>query len=182
MTFTANTNGIKNPCYRIYLNDVVAAQDQFNNGINEIKLVIDNDDLNCVTIEHYNKLPSDTIVKNNKIVADVGFNLDSVKLDNLQFTQVYLNWHEFAPDYKGFDSGPQKMRNNLYFGLNGSYKLQFYGNTQRQEYYQYWIDEEQSNFLQQISDKHFNRFGQEVEVDSEFDVSIHDLARIVNNG
>lgn len=179
LNFTINSTHCKKPLCCIKLNDNIVFDGDLTN---EIEIDVIKSGINVLTIEHYGKHPDDTIVDNDgNIIGDVGFNLESVYLDILQFTPVYLNWHKFYPDYTNFGSGPVSLQNNLYFGFNGKYILYFYGDIIKQKYHQFWVDEEQANFNLQLPDDNFNRFGEKVSVDNDLDISIHDLARMVKS-
>jgi len=70
-------------------------------------------------IEHWDKLPSDTIVQDGKIVRDRSFELDKIIIDGYDLEE--LIWvSEFSAE------NGQVYSSCLFFGPNGKFKLDFY--------------------------------------------------------
>ena len=89
-------------------------------------------DTNNLIIEHYNKKNEDTIVDNNKdIIRDKAIELITISFDNIDIPKVVLYDNKFYPDWpiniiKEHKGNPPKfITNNLYFGFNGKYIINF---------------------------------------------------------
>jgi hypothetical protein len=70
-------------------------------------------------IEHWDKIPSDTIVQDGKIVRDRSFELDKIIVDDYDIEE--LIW---ASEFLAQDG--QRYPSCLFFGPNGKFKLDFY--------------------------------------------------------
>jgi hypothetical protein len=72
-----------------------------------------------LVIEHWDKLPSDTIVQDNKIVRDKSFELDQIIIDEYDIEELIWNSEFLAEDGQTYTSC-------LFFGPNGKFILNFY--------------------------------------------------------
>jgi len=72
-----------------------------------------------LVIEHWDKLPSDTIVQDEKIVRDRSFELDKIVIDDYDIEELIWTSKFLANDGKIYPSC-------LFFGPNGKFKLDFY--------------------------------------------------------
>lgn len=72
-----------------------------------------------LVIEHWDKLPSDTIVQDGKIVRDRSFELDKIVIDDYDIEELIWNSEFLAQDGQVYPSC-------LFFGPNGKFVLNFY--------------------------------------------------------
>ena len=70
-------------------------------------------------IEHWDKLPTDTIVKDGKIIRDRSFELDKIVIDGYDLEELIWASKFLAEDGQIYPSC-------LFFGPNGQFKLDFY--------------------------------------------------------
>lgn len=89
-------------------------------------------DNNILVIEHYNKNNKETTSRNNEIIKDKALELVSIKLDDFAIPDVILYSQKFFPNYpknllkkNSEEVLPEFITNNLYFGFNGKYILEF---------------------------------------------------------
>jgi hypothetical protein len=75
---------------------------------------------NTLTIEHYGKNNDTEIDNNGNIIADRYFNIDSVKIDNLQLDEIFFS--EYNVVFKT-EHGQEKI--GTYIGENGILTLNF---------------------------------------------------------
>lgn len=109
-------NIVDNPLCRIYLCHRLhyegAVQESFD-------LNIDCRDSDCrLRIEHWGKLPQDTVVENGVIVRDRSFELSGIVIDGYDLKELIWQSSFFATDGRKFDSC-------LFFGPNGDFLLDF---------------------------------------------------------
>ena len=152
-------------------------------------LPIDN---NVLEIEHYGKSNNDTVVDSSgKIVSDLSVELSSMFIDDTQIletvlydTPFYVKWPKNLIDdfVNRGEKPPEYLKNNLYFGFNGTYYFQFSNNISQEYYKQFWIDEVQAHYNQteqQDQDEVFDRMGEKVSIVENNNFTIHDLERVV---
>lgn len=72
-----------------------------------------------LVIEHWDKLPSDTIVQHGKIVRDRSFEIDKIIIDNYDLEELIWNSEFLAND-------GQRYPSCLFFGPNGKFILNFH--------------------------------------------------------
>jgi hypothetical protein len=72
-----------------------------------------------LVIEHWDKLPTDTIVHDNKIVRDRSFELDQIIIDDYDLEELIWNSEFLAND-------GQRYSSCLFFGPNGKFILDFH--------------------------------------------------------
>jgi len=72
-----------------------------------------------IVIEHWDKLPSDTIVQDGKIIRDKSFELDKIVIDEYDIEELIWNSKFLASDGQTYPSC-------LFFGPNGKFILNFY--------------------------------------------------------
>jgi hypothetical protein len=70
-------------------------------------------------VEHFDKLPSDTIVENGAIVRDRSFELDKIIIDDYDLEELIWNSEFLAEDGSVYPSC-------LFFGPNGKFVLNFH--------------------------------------------------------
>ena len=104
-------------------------------------------ELNTISITHYDKDGKETIVDANRdIVSDRALILKTIKIDGEQVPEVVLYDKEFTVDWttKQMNENPNRpaaIKNNLYFGYNGTYKYCF-GNDSQKHYFENLIEKE----------------------------------------
>lgn len=87
---------------------------------------------NLLQITHYGKQGSDSITdKEGNIIKDKAIILKSVSFDNYNIPEIILYQQKFYPNWEG---QPEFTTNNLYFGFNGTYKLNFEKNIKKWYY------------------------------------------------
>ena len=167
------------PDVRIWVND----EYMYDAKITEFQtLVFDVEYLkqdNKLTIEHYNKLDSDTIVVDDVITEDRAVELVALSFNGIPVLDTvlydkpyYVNWSEYWHGER-----PEFVKNTLYFGWNGSYVFDFTDNVEYDYFKQFWIDEQQAHRNQNSNE--FYRNGEYVEVERGTDATIFDLERII---
>jgi len=72
-----------------------------------------------LVIEHWDKLPSDTIVQDGRIVRDRSFELDKIVIDEYDIEELIWNSEFLAQDGQTYPSC-------LFFGPTGKFILNFY--------------------------------------------------------
>jgi len=150
--------------------------------------VADNTSVNTLEIVHYGKLDEHTVVDNDyNIIADRSVELKSVKLNKRSVLETVLYnspyrviWPE-GQRQSATAPLPDTIK-SLYFGYNGTWSFEFYTNTVKQNCLEYWLDEAQAhNNLTKISDGQavFERFGIDVSIKQELDLTIFDLEKMI---
>lgn len=144
------------------------------------------------------KTNDDTIVdSDNNITADKAIELKSILLEDIKILDTvlynkpyYVQWpNNIVENYINENKEiPEYIKNTLYFGYNGYYQFDFSGNFLKQYYKQFWENEDQAHNNQtkliSVDGKQveaFERFGQDTAVNQDFDLTIHDLARMIEN-
>ena len=142
---------------------------------------------NILKITHYNKKGQDTIVDDEgNIQKDRSIILKSIEFDNMSVPDVILYDQKFYPDWPG---QPTYIKNNLYFGYNGTYVFKFQKNSKIM-YYQNLIQKEMLANInnkkiltlpsgEQIESFEFN--GKFVDSAKKDSVTIDDLYQAVTN-
>ena len=110
---------------------------------------------NKLSIEHYDKDGKETITDdNNETSKDRAIILKSIIIDGHDVPEVvlfdkpfYINWTE--RQIRDQKHRPKYIKNNLYFGFNGTYEYTFEANSE-QHYYNNLIEKER---LANISNK-----------------------------
>ena len=72
-----------------------------------------------LTIQHWDKLPSDTIVQDSKIVRDRSFELEKIIIDGYDLEELVWESEFISDDGKIYSSC-------LFFGPNGKFQLNFH--------------------------------------------------------
>jgi len=102
---------------------------------------------NTISITHYDKDGKETIVdENGDTVSDRALILKTIKIDGEQVPEVVLFDKTFSIAWtsKQLNENPHRpdtIKNNLYFGYNGTYKYCF-GNDSRKHYFENLIEKE----------------------------------------
>lgn len=102
---------------------------------------------NTISITHYDKDGKETIVdENGDTVSDRALILKTIKIDGEQVPEVVLFDKQFSIDWTSKQINenrdrPDAIKNNLYFGYNGTYKYCF-GNDSRKHYFENLIEKE----------------------------------------
>lgn len=167
-------------------------------GHNLIELDIQPQEHNVLRIHQQLKNNEDTVVDSDgNIVADKAIELKSLMIEQIRILDTvlynkpyYVQWPDnLAQDF--IDRGetvPEYIKNTLYFGFNGYYEFEFVGNFLKQYYRQFWENEEQAhnNQTKLISVggeqvESFERFGEDTPIDQAFDLTIHDLAKMIED-
>ena len=145
------TFSVKWPMLKIKINDHVVYENScepnhgkffvFNNQINDVRK------RNSLEIEHYDKKGKETLLDDNdEIISDRAIILRSVVLDEFEIPDLILHDRPFeikwtSEQLKEDDNRPRSIKNNLYFGYNGTYKFEF-GNNSAKEYYLSLLEKE----------------------------------------
>lgn len=176
------------PTCKIIINDVVHYDGIIEND-QTISFAIQPRDLNILQIVHYGKQNSDTIVnEQHQIIADKSLELQGITLDNVEVMTVnlyncpfYVQWpssklREFMR--KG-EEPPNFIKQQLYFGFNGTYEFTFNGDLQKEYFNQFWLDECQSNENQTLENDKFNRLGEYVDINAPLNMTIYELEKLI---
>ena len=190
----ANFTKTKQPSVKISVNDLILCDEVITQVEKEYFFKFEPKENNILSIEHYNKENSATVVdQNGNIVEDLSIELISIEFDDIKILETVLynmpfciKWPDnLVEDYKSkSETPPEYITNNLYFGFNGTYKFDFSNNIVVEYYKQFWIDETQAHQNQTLSDNGreiFKRMGETVEINKDSDFTIHDLKRMVMN-
>lgn len=181
------------PSASISINNV----EYFNGCVENSKLL----DFNIVTdsntgqidICHFGKTNHDTVVDDQgRIVEDLSLELKSISINGIKVKDTILYSSCFYVDFpdnilqeyhqQGI-SPPAYLINNLYFGFNGRYEFKFLTDQRKEVFRQLWEDEEQSHVNQQMivnGQEVFSRYGEIVETQQEFNLTIFDLEKIIS--
>lgn len=141
---------VKWPMLRVKINGMVV-----HDGIcepNESKFFIMEKEItpvdrNILEIQHYDKKGRETVTdEHGEVVSDRALILRSVSLDGFEVPELILHDKEFEVHWtkeqiKEDSNRPNSIRNNLYFGYNGIYRLEF-GNDGAKEYFHNLIEKE----------------------------------------
>jgi len=144
------TFSVKWPMLRVKINDMVV-----HDGIcepTESKFFILQKDImpntrNSIEIQHYDKKGRETVTdQNGEVVSDRALILKSISLDGYEIPELTLHDKEFEVHWtkeqiKEDHNRPSTIKNNLYFGYNGIYRLEF-GNDGAKEYFHNLIEKE----------------------------------------
>ena len=118
-------NGIKGPSFSIKINDILL--DKQENYFSDVYSNTFNVDIttkfNKICIEHFNKLPKDTIVEKDQ-TSDIAIQLIELKFNGVVCHPVDLHENFFYVT-KWKYTIDKKIKNNLYFGFNGRYEYCF---------------------------------------------------------
>jgi len=184
------------PNIRILMNNTV----HFDSVLTQPTTVVEFDfevaQNNTLTIEHYNKINQDTVCDAaGKIISDKAAELVSVSVGkynipkNILFKQPFVvDWPENLvtdANARG-EQLPTSLYNNLYFGFNGKYFFEFSNSIEKDYFYYFWQMERDANCnLQMVdelsSDGYFEAYGLRLEINKDFDYTIHDLKNIIDN-
>lgn len=186
------------PVCLIQVNDQTLYNGTLEQGTNVMEFNIQSLDLNTLRIHHLSKSNEDTVVDNDgNIIADKAIELKSLCIEQIKILDTvlynkpyYVQWPDnLEQDFlnRG-ETVPQYIKNTLFFGFNGYYEFDFVGDFLKQYYRQFWENEDQAhnNQTKLISVdgeqvELFDRFGEETAVDQVFDLTIHDLARMIQD-
>ena len=182
----------------IEVNNKILHRGILDEGTNVLDFKICPLDLNTLRIHHMLKTNEDTIVDSEgNITADKAVELKSLSIDQIAILDTvlynkpyYVDWPEnLKQDF--LDRGetvPEYIKNTLFFGFNGHYEFEFSGDFLKQYYRQFWENEDQAhnNQTKLISVngeqvESFDRFGEDTPIDQGFDLTIHDLAKMIEN-
>lgn len=84
---------------------------------------------NILHIEHFDKNGKESILDmEGNIISDRAVILKSIAFDGLQVPEVVLYQQKFFPKWPG---QPEVITNNLYFGFNGTYVMEFGDDPQK---------------------------------------------------
>ena len=125
------------PCARISINEKIIFEGvgtgDENNNFN-LKTEVSDEyikDINVLKIEHFDKKNNDTKEENGEIIKDRALELKSISIDKFLIPEIVLFNQKFYPLYpKNFfddpnNAPPKFLTNNLYFGFNGHYVIEF---------------------------------------------------------
>lgn len=186
------------PMCRIEINQNICYDGLLAEGVNHFVFNIDALDINYLKIHHYGKDNQDTLVDDQgKIIKDKAIELKKIKLENVYILEsvlynkpYYVIWPEnLVNDFKSKgEPVPEYITNTLFFGFNGYYEFDFVGDFLKQYYRQFWEDETQAHInqtkkinLDGEDVETFNRYGEDTAIDQTFDLTIHDLAKMIND-
>lgn len=184
------------PFCKIEVNDTVYFGGILDQGLNQIELQIAPEFDNVLKIHHLNKTNEDTIVDNNgNITADKAIELKKISIEKIDILDVvlynqpyYVHWPDnLKQDFiDKQEPVPEFIKNTLFFGFNGYYEFHFVSDFLKQYYRQFWENEDQAhnNQTKLISVdgqevEAFERFGSDTAINQEFDLTIHDLAKMI---
>lgn len=186
------------PHCEIIINNEIMYQGTLEREHNTLEFDISPLKQNVLKIHHMFKTNEDTTVDSDgNIVADKAIELKSLSIESIHILDTvlynkpyYVTWPDnLAQDF--LDRGetvPEYIKNTLYFGFNGYYEFDFVGNFLKQYYRQFWENEDQAhnNQTKLISVdgeqvESFERFGSDAPVDQAFDLTIHDLAKLIED-
>lgn len=89
-------------------------------------------DKNVLKITHYDKKGKDTMVDTEgNVVKDKALILKSIEFDGMMVPEVILYEQKFYPNWP---NQPLYLKNNLYFGFNGTYVFEFVNNAKKLYY------------------------------------------------
>ena len=125
ISLTTLNNRSKGPNFAIFHNDrqLDRQENFFDSTYTGVFNIETSQGTNKIIIEHYGKNPKDTILEDGETKADVAISLVSMKFNNVACHPVDLHENYFYPRWK-YDVG-DKIKNNLYFGYNGTYEYLF---------------------------------------------------------
>lgn len=175
------------PSCKILINNIELYND-FVIDKKDIELSFDAQEINTLNIIHYDKKSTDTVVENGTIVEDKSLELIAVKIEHLNILEVnlyncpfYVDWpiYKIREYAKQGTQPPQYLKQSLYFGYNGNYELKFFGNLDKEYFNQFWLNECQSNEMQTLDNDLFNQFGNLVDINAKFSLSIYDLEKML---
>ena len=186
------------PFCLIEINGEIFYRSFLNKGNNMLEFDFTPNEDNVLKIHHMLKTNDDTVVDNEgNIVADKAIELKSISIEQISVPDTVLynksyhvNWPEnlkqnFLNEGKKV---PDYIKNTLFFGFNGYYEFDFIGDFLKQYYRQFWENEDQSHNNQtkliSVDSKQveaFDRFGEETAINQEFELTIHDLKKIIEN-
>lgn len=156
------------------------------------------DESNVLIFEHTGKVNEDTITNNDgEVTEDVALELVSLKIDGLNIptpvlfeTPFYPVWPDnILQKYRVLrQEPPLTIENSLYFGFNGQWHFEFSKEYLRDYYRTLWMDEDQAHrhqtkikAIEGMTIETFERFGDDVSIDTDLNLTIHDLADKINN-
>ena len=142
-------------------------------------------ELNHLEIIHHGKSGDDTVVdKEGNVIDDRAIILKSIEFDNYAVPEVLLYENKFFPDWP---DQPENIKNNLYFGFNGTYRLEFI-NDAKKMYFNNLLEKESlaninnKKIVQLPSGKEIESFefnGELVDSEKKDNVTIDDLYKAV---
>ena len=136
ISFISHFNN-KWPCARISINEKIIFEGFCigdDNDNFDVKAEVSDEyikDINVLKIEHFDKKNNDTKEENGEIVKDRALELKSIGIDKISIPEIVLFNQKFYPLYpKNFfedqnNAPPKFLTNNLYFGFNGHYIIEF---------------------------------------------------------
>jgi len=141
---------VKWPMARITINDTVCFDGECEPNDNNFfvyKTNIDAVEENNIEIEHYDKKGKETVVDDDgEVISDRALILKSIILDDFIIPDVilydrpfYVNWT--TDQLRENKDRPKEIKNNLYFGYNGTYRFEFGGDSAK-EYYLCLLEKE----------------------------------------
>lgn len=165
-------------------------------GTMNLKFDVDLKAKNILHIEHYGKLPTDTILDSDgNVESDRAIELRSISIDGYTIPKVLMYRQKFFVDWwdhdiEEFDKNNQTvpgfLTNNVYFGYNGYYEYSFEKDLSKNYFKSLWQEEHIANQdLQQVKEfdgeikETFNLYGNESDIAEEFDKTIFDLMDMI---
>ena len=116
----------KRPQYRVEYNDTVVCQGTISGDTDQVEyLEFDCEYADDVVLKVFltNKTNSDTVENEDKtaIVKDMLLNIDSIKIDEIDISELKWSASEFVAD----DPNRPTLQKCVNLGWNGSYRLKF---------------------------------------------------------
>lgn len=178
------------PTCKIVINDFEYYDGEIE-GEQTLHFTIQPKELNVLQIIHYGKQNSDTIVnEEQQIIADKSLELQGITLDHVKIMTVnlyncpfYVQWPASKiREYfrKGLEP-PTMLKQQLYFGFNGTYEFTFNGDICKEYFNQFWLDECQSNENQTLENNKFNRLGEYVDINAPLNMTIYELEKLIKS-
>jgi len=138
------------PMVRISINDKICFDgtcEPNDNNFFIYKTNIDPIEKNNIQIEHYDKKGEETVVDDDgEVISDRALILKSIILDDFNIPEVILYDRSFRVNWttdqlRENKDLPKEIKNNLYFGHNGTYRFEF-GSDSAREYYLCLLEKE----------------------------------------
>lgn len=118
-----HSNKLKGPSFRIYCDDnLIVENKNYKEKTFETNFELDlNKGPHNLKIEHFNKHPKDTLKGLN---LDVAIQLEEISFNSIKCNLVDLHQNYFYTSYWPYLL-EKKIKDNLYFGYNGTYNYYF---------------------------------------------------------
>lgn len=117
------------PKVKIYVDRELIEEVQFDKEEQTVRVLVALEDgKHTLEIEHFDKTSRDTQIKDGNIVADTKFTINSIVIDDFDFSSSLLYQCEFRANWKDLDKPkdfPDVLSQSLTIGPNGIWRLPF---------------------------------------------------------